>query len=233
MEFSRPEYWTGLSFPSPGDLPNPGIKSRSPALQADSIPTELQGSLSKISKWSDPGPLQIIVSQLSFGQCVIFHVPFKSKDCFLHYLILLYASPTDLQSDVKCVLSGVESTSWRPQYGAQIHCFLGRSIVMCFWNLAFISYWYIVDLQYYVNFRCTVKGFTYKYTYIHSFSDYFQKYRIRITVLYSKFLLVYVNCKLLFYPSTPPFPIGNLSLLQSVWICICFVNKFICIIILD
>ena len=38
MEFSRPEYQSGQIFPSPGDLPNPGIKSRSPALQADSLP---------------------------------------------------------------------------------------------------------------------------------------------------------------------------------------------------
>ena len=43
MGFSRPEYWSGLPFPSPGDLPNPGIEPRSPALQADSSPTELQG----------------------------------------------------------------------------------------------------------------------------------------------------------------------------------------------
>ena len=40
MEFSRPEYWNGHPFPSPGDLPNPGIKPRSPALQADSLPAE-------------------------------------------------------------------------------------------------------------------------------------------------------------------------------------------------
>ena len=40
MGFSRQEYWRGLSFPSPGDLPNPGIKSASPALQADSLPSE-------------------------------------------------------------------------------------------------------------------------------------------------------------------------------------------------
>ena len=33
------EYWSGLPFPSPGDLPNPGIKPRSPALQADSFPS--------------------------------------------------------------------------------------------------------------------------------------------------------------------------------------------------
>ena len=43
MEFSRPEYWSGYPFPSPGDLPNPGIKPRSPALQADSLPAEPPG----------------------------------------------------------------------------------------------------------------------------------------------------------------------------------------------
>ena len=42
MEFSRHEYWSGLPFPSP-HLPNPGIKPRSLALQADSIPTEPLG----------------------------------------------------------------------------------------------------------------------------------------------------------------------------------------------
>ena len=41
MEFSRLEYWSGLPFPSPGDLPNPGIKPGSPVLQADSLPIEL------------------------------------------------------------------------------------------------------------------------------------------------------------------------------------------------
>ena len=41
--FSRQEYWSGLPFPSPEDLPNPEIKPGSPALQADSLPTELQG----------------------------------------------------------------------------------------------------------------------------------------------------------------------------------------------
>ena len=41
MEFSRQEYWSGLPFPSPGDLPYPGIEPRSPTLQADSLPSEL------------------------------------------------------------------------------------------------------------------------------------------------------------------------------------------------
>ena len=42
--FSRQEYWSGLPFPSPGDLPDPGIKPRSPALQADFYHLSHQGS---------------------------------------------------------------------------------------------------------------------------------------------------------------------------------------------
>ena len=44
MEFSSLEYWSGKPFPSPGDLLNPGIKPRSPTLQADSLPAEPQRS---------------------------------------------------------------------------------------------------------------------------------------------------------------------------------------------
>ena len=40
MGFSRQEYWSGLPFPSPGDLPDPGIELRSPALQADALTSE-------------------------------------------------------------------------------------------------------------------------------------------------------------------------------------------------
>ena len=43
MEFSRPEYWSWLPLPSPGDLPDPGIKPRSLTLQVDSLPTEPPG----------------------------------------------------------------------------------------------------------------------------------------------------------------------------------------------
>ena len=46
MGFSRQEYWSGLPFPSPGDISDPGIKSVSPALQADSLPLCHQGSTS-------------------------------------------------------------------------------------------------------------------------------------------------------------------------------------------
>ena len=43
MGFSRQECWSGLPFPSPGDLPNPGIEPRSPALQTDALPSEPPG----------------------------------------------------------------------------------------------------------------------------------------------------------------------------------------------
>ena len=43
MGLSRQEYWIGLPFPSPGDLPDSGIKPRSPALQTDSLPAEPPG----------------------------------------------------------------------------------------------------------------------------------------------------------------------------------------------
>ena len=62
MEFSRPEYWSGVPFSSPGDLPNPGIKPRSPALQVASLPAELPG------KSKDTG-----VGSLAF--CSLFSSP--------------------------------------------------------------------------------------------------------------------------------------------------------------
>jgi len=45
MGFSRQEYWSGLPCPSPGDVSDPGIEPRSPALQADFVLSELPGSL--------------------------------------------------------------------------------------------------------------------------------------------------------------------------------------------
>ena len=49
MGFSRQEYWSGLSCPSPGNLPNPGIDPGSPALQADSLPLNLQIALGSMA----------------------------------------------------------------------------------------------------------------------------------------------------------------------------------------
>ena len=56
MGFSRQEYWSGLPFPSPGDLPNPGIEPGSPALQADALSSEppgVAGVKKPFFKWKD------------------------------------------------------------------------------------------------------------------------------------------------------------------------------------
>ena len=89
MEFSRPEYWSRQPFPSPGDLPNPGIEPRSPTLQEDSLPAEPQrkpkhtgvGSLSLLQRIfltqkSNPGLLHCrqILYQLSH------HLDQEAKD---------------------------------------------------------------------------------------------------------------------------------------------------------
>ena len=50
IEFSRQEYWSGLPFPSPGDLPDPGVEPESPALQADALPPEPPGNPTVIFK---------------------------------------------------------------------------------------------------------------------------------------------------------------------------------------
>ena len=48
LRFSRQEYWNGWPFPSPGHLPDPGTEPRSPALQADCLPSEPPGKLKEI-----------------------------------------------------------------------------------------------------------------------------------------------------------------------------------------
>ena len=48
MEFSRQEYWSGVPFPSPGDLPNPRTEPGSPTLQADALPWEPPGNSSML-----------------------------------------------------------------------------------------------------------------------------------------------------------------------------------------
>ena len=49
-EISQQEYWTGLPFPSPGNLPNPGIEPKPPAMQEDSLLTEPPGKTGKLVK---------------------------------------------------------------------------------------------------------------------------------------------------------------------------------------
>ena len=103
VKFSRPEYWSGQPFPTPGDLPNPGIEPRSPALQVDSLPGEptgkpknigvgslslLQGSFP--TQKSDQGLLHCrqILYQLSYQGSLFFF--FNDEQKILLSLLMLF-----------------------------------------------------------------------------------------------------------------------------------------------
>ena len=95
MEFSRPEYWRGWPFPSPGDLPNPGIEHMSPALQADSLPAELSLDQLKSFMFVDWDLQPQTALNLEFS---------GSKNCSFHYIKITL---TDPESDIirsKCYL---------------------------------------------------------------------------------------------------------------------------------
>ena len=107
MEFSRQENWSGSPFPSPGDLSNPGIKPRSPTLQADSLPAEPQGkpkntavgSLSLLQQIFRTQELNLgllhcrqILYQLTYQGSPLFHIPLLkfTNCCFLFFLIFIH-----------------------------------------------------------------------------------------------------------------------------------------------
>ena len=86
MGFSRQEYWSGLPFPPPGDLPDPVIEPRSPALQAGSLPTELQWKpinnnseiATMLSIYYVEGPLHMFLAIRTADH--LSHFPFKELD---------------------------------------------------------------------------------------------------------------------------------------------------------
>ena len=106
MEFSSPEYWSGQSFPSPGDLPNPGIELRSPALQADSLPAELQ----RKSKLLDSG--------CNFSDSDVLRVGMKASQPLRHLSQRSYI--TGLRSHSKRRNLKFDSGLWIPS-SALIH----------------------------------------------------------------------------------------------------------------
>ena len=89
MEFSRQEYWTGLPFPSPGDLPDSGIEPRSPALQADALLSEPPpyNSFSTFQPWWTFKK----ANQIMLPSCSIIHAlpkHLKSKLLPMAYMVL-------------------------------------------------------------------------------------------------------------------------------------------------
>ena len=86
VEFSSQEYWSGLPFPTPGDLPNPGIEPTSPALAGSFFSTELCGKLladcscsRNIFRWSWSHPFPQVPSTLHTPSC---------RSCHLRWVLL-------------------------------------------------------------------------------------------------------------------------------------------------
>ena len=133
MEFSRQEYWNGLPFPSPGHLPNPGIKPGSPTLQADSLPSKPPGNpqnaameMLKSMFWcTSPGqdtgmgchfllqgifPTQGSNPCLLLGRQIITEPPGK-LNLTLHILYFLYDVYSFMQHITKSLSNSVQNHS--------------------------------------------------------------------------------------------------------------------------
>ena len=119
MEFSRPEYWSGYPFPSPGDLPDPMIEPRSPALQADSLPAEPQWK----PKNTGVGSLSLLqgifsTQELNWGllhcRWILYHLNHQGNSRILEWVDYPFSrgsSPPSNRTSVSCI-TGKFFTSW-------------------------------------------------------------------------------------------------------------------------
>ena len=116
MEFSRQEYQSGLPFPFPGDLPDPGIKPMSPTLQADSLLTE------------PPGKPQAVKRALKTVKHVNYSVTtITSADDKMSWFILLTFCYCPVNSKSRPLLSGGAETSWHLLYSLLINSIWSES----------------------------------------------------------------------------------------------------------
>ena len=127
-EFSRPDNWSGQLFPSPGDLPIPGIKPRSPALQVDSLPAE-------------PPRESKNTGSVSFLQGIFLTQ--ESNQGFLHYRRILYSLTTrEAQISGKIFhANGLEELLLKYPYYSKQSMELMHSLSKCQWHVS--QNWYI------------------------------------------------------------------------------------------
>ena len=85
MGFSRQEYWSGLPFPSPGDLPNPGLEPGSPALYTDALPSEPPGKSLNVNGLNAPTKKQRLAEWIQKQDpciCCLQENHFKTRDTY-------------------------------------------------------------------------------------------------------------------------------------------------------
>ena len=104
MEFSRPEFWaefwSGQPFPSPGDIPNPGIKPRSPTLQVDSLPAEPQGKPKNTGVGSLSLLQQIFLTQesnqgLLHCRQILYQLSYQGRPKYFHKILIIHKNKND------------------------------------------------------------------------------------------------------------------------------------------
>ena len=118
MGFTRQEYWSGLPFPSPRNLPDPGIEPGSPALQADPLPTELWGK--PLAPWPGIRPAPSALE----GEVSATGPPGKSL-ASLCGGVFLSRGYLAVRSTLNGMLGGLTSSLW---------CFLPPSLLICPWG---------------------------------------------------------------------------------------------------
>ena len=99
MEFSKQEYSSGLPFPSPGDLPDPGIEPRSPALQAVILPSELPGK----------PPCLLVGRKFGYRGSLCISLVFYRISLATGWFCNLSSHP---QASVPCPLEDTMATQW-------------------------------------------------------------------------------------------------------------------------
>ena len=93
MGFSRQEYWSGVPFPSPGDLPNPGIEPGSPVLQTDALPSEPLGKPWEFSSVQSLRRVRLFATPWTVAHQAPLSMGFSRQE---HWSGLPFTSPGDL-----------------------------------------------------------------------------------------------------------------------------------------
>ena len=114
MGFSRQEYWSGLPRPPPGDIPNPGIEPRSPALQVDSLPSEPPGKLKNtrvgsLSLLQRTFPTQELNPGLPHCRQILYHLSHQGSSRTLEWVACPFSRgsfQTRNRTGVSCVAGG-------------------------------------------------------------------------------------------------------------------------------
>ena len=107
MEFSRTEYWSGKPFPSPVDLPNPGIGPRSPALQTDSLPAKPQRK--PIYRQMFKTALFVIGKKQNQTKCSLTG---KWRNCYIQYNGILSSKIKEQSRDIYVCKCQMHFAKW-------------------------------------------------------------------------------------------------------------------------